>query len=79
MLLHQYPNALTFQSWRRAVRTAAIFACDKPERARAFIFSVRFENASLDSLAGSDSDKHRVFEAELADTLLKIFKRDFAE
>ena len=35
MRLPQYPNALTFQSWRRAVRTAAISSCEKPERARA--------------------------------------------
>ena len=37
MRLPQYPNALTFQSWRRNVRTAAISAYEKPERARAFV------------------------------------------
>lgn len=39
MRLPQYPNALTVQSWHRSVRTAAISACEKPERARAFVCS----------------------------------------
>ena len=78
MRLPQYPNALTFQSWRRAVRTAAISSCEKPERARAFIFSVESEDASFDSLSVSDSDKHRALDAKLADALLKIVKGDLA-
>ena len=76
MRLPQYPNALTFQSWRRAIRTAAISACEKPERARAFIFSVEPEDESFDSLSVSDSDKHRALDAKLADALLKIVKGD---
>ena len=78
MRLPQYPNALTFQSWRRAVRTAAISSCEKPERARAFVFSVESEDASVDSLSVSDSDKHRALDAKLADALLKIVKGDLA-
>ena len=76
--LPQYPNALPFQSWRRAVRTAAISSCEKPERARAFIFSVESEDASFDSLSVSDSDKHRALDAKLADALLKIVEGDLA-
>ena len=57
MRLPQYPNALTFQSWRRNVRTAAISACEKPGRARAFVFSVEADEPSFDSLAVGDSDE----------------------
>ena len=78
MRLPQYPNALTFQSWRRAVRTSAISSCEKPERARAFVFSVESDDASFDSLAVSDSDKHRALDAKLAEALLKIVKGDLA-
>ena len=78
MRLPQYLNALTFQSWRRAVRTAAISSCEKPERELAFIFSVESEDASFDSLSVSDSDKHRALDAKLADALLKIVKGDIA-
>ena len=78
MRLPQYPNALTFQSWRRAVRTAAISSCEKPERARAFVFSVESEDSSFDSLAVGDSDKHRALDAKLAEALLKIVKGDLA-
>ena len=78
MRLPQYPNALTFQSWRRNVRTAPISACEKPERARAFVFSVGAEEASFESLAVSDSDKHRTLDAKLADALLKVVKGDLA-
>jgi len=78
MRLPQYPNALTFQSWRRAIRTATISACEKPERARVFIFSVESEDASFDSLSVSDVDRHRALDAKLADALLKIVKGDLA-
>ena len=78
MRLPQYPNALTFQSWRRAIRTATISACEKPERARVFIFSVESEDASFDSLYVSDVDRHRALDAKLADALLKLVKGDLA-
>ena len=78
MRLPQYPNALTLQSWRRAVRTAAISSCEKPERARAFVFSVESEDASFDSLSVSDGDKHRALDAKLAEALLKIVKGGLA-
>ena len=78
MRLPQYPNALTFQSWRRNVRTAAISACEKPERARAFVFSVEADDASFESLAVSDGDRHRALDAKLADALLKIVKGDLS-
>ena len=78
MRLPQYPNALTVQSWHRSVRTAAISACEKPERARAFVFSVEADEASFDSLAVSDSDWHRTLDAKLADVLLKVVKGDLA-
>ena len=78
MNLPAYPNALTFQSWRRNVRTAAISACEKPERARAFMFSVEAEDASFDSLAVSDTDRHRALDAKLADALLKVVKGDLS-
>ena len=71
MRVPQYPNALTFHSWRRAIRTAAISACEKPEWACAFIFSVESENASFDSLSVSDVDRHRALDAKLEDALLK--------
>ena len=78
MRLPQYPNALTFQTWRRAIRTATISACEKPERACVFIFSVESEDASFDSLSVSDVDRHRALDAKLADALLKIVKGDLA-
>ena len=78
MRLPQYPNALTFQSWKRTARTAAISLCERPERARAFVFSVESEDASFDSLAASDNDKHRALDAKLAEALLKIVKGDLA-
>ena len=78
MRLPQYLNALTFQSWRRAVRTSAISSCEKPERACAFVFSVESDDASFDSLAVSGSDKHRPLDAKLAEALLKIVKGDLA-
>ena len=74
----QYPNALTFQSWRRNSRTAAISACEKPERARAFVFSVEADEASFGSLAVGDSDRHRTLDAKLADASLKVVKGDLA-
>ena len=55
MRLPQYPNALTLQSWHRNVRTAAISACEKPERARAVVFSVEADEASFGSLAVGDT------------------------
>ena len=76
--LPQHPNALTFQSWGRAVRTAAISSCEKPERACAFIFPVGSEDASFDSLSVSDNDKHRALDAKLADALLKMVTGDLA-
>ena len=72
MRLPQYPNALTFQSWRRDIKTATISSCENPERASVFIFPVGSEDASFDSLSVSDSDKHRALDAKLADALLKI-------
>ena len=78
MRLPPYPNTLTFQSWRRSVRTATISACEKPERARAFVFSVEAEGASFESLATSDTDRHRALDAKLADGLLKVVKGDLS-
>ena len=78
MRLPQYPNALTFQFWRGNVRTAAIAACEKPERARAFVFSAEAEEASFDSLDVSDSDWHRTLDAKLVGALLKVVKGDLA-
>ena len=78
MRLPHYPNALTLQSWRRAVRTAAISSCEKPERVRACVFSVESEDASFDSLAEGDSGKHRALDAKLAEALLKIVNGDLA-
>ena len=52
------------------------FLHEKPERARAFVFSVESDDASFDSLAVSDSDKHRALDAKLAETFLKIVKGD---
>ena len=78
MLLPQYSNTLTLQSWRRAVRMAAVSLCEKPEWARAFVFSVESEDASFDALSVSDSDKHRALDANLAEALLKIVKGDLA-
>ena len=74
----QYPNALTFQSWRRNVRAAAISACGKSEHARAFVFSVEAEEACFDTLAVIDNDRHRALDAKLAGALLKIVKGDLA-
>ena len=53
-------------------------ACEKPERARAFSFSVESGDASFDSLSVGDSDKHRALDVKLADALLKIVKGDLA-
>ena len=78
MRLPQYPNALTFQSWRRAVRTSVFLSCEEPDRARAFVFCVESDDASFDSLAVSDSDKHRALDAKLAEALLNIVKGDLA-
>ena len=78
MRLPQYPNALTFQSWCRNVRTAAISACEKPEHARAFVFSVEAEEASSDSLAVGDSDRYRTLDAKLVGALLKVVKGGLA-
>ena len=78
MNIPPYPNALTFQSWRRNVRTAAISACEKPERARVFMFSVESDGASFDSLAVDDTDRHRALDAKLADALLKVVKGDLS-
>ena len=78
MRLPQYPNALTLQSWRRAVRTSATSSYEKSERARAFVFPVESDDASFDSVAVSDSDKHRALDTKLAEALLKVVKGDLA-
>jgi len=78
MRLPPYPSMPAFQSWRRHVRTAAISACERPERARDFIFSVEHEGATFESLAINDADRHRALDAKLADALLKIVKGDLA-
>ena len=78
MRLPQYPNALTFLSWRRRVRTAVISACEKPERARAFAFSIEADSASFDSLAVGNDDRHRALDAKLADALMKVVRGDLA-
>ena len=78
MQLPQYPNALTFLSWRRSVRTAIISACEKPERARAYAFTIEASSASFDALAVSDDDRHRALDAKLADALMKVVRDDLA-
>ena len=78
MRLPQYPNAITFQSWRRAIRTAAVSACEKPKRTRTSIFFVESENAIFDSLSVGDCNLHRALDAKLANALLKIVKGDLA-
>ena len=78
MRLPSYPSMPAFQSWRRHVRTAAISACERPERARDFVFSVESDGATFESLAISDTDRHRALDAKLADALLKIVKGDLA-
>ena len=42
------------------------------------MFSVEAEEVSLESLAVSDSDKHRTLDAKLVDALLKVVKGDLA-
>ena len=63
MRLPQYPNGLTFLSWRRSVRTAIISACEKPERVRTYAFTIEDSSASFDALAVNDDDRHRALDA----------------
>ena len=72
MRLPQFQNALTFQPWRHAIRTGTTPACDKLERARAFIISVGSEDKRFHSLPVSDVDRHGALDLELAHVGLKI-------
>ena len=78
MRLPQYPNALTFLSWRRSVRTAIISACEESERARTYAFTIEDSSASFDALAVDDDDRHRALGAKLADALMKVVRGDLA-
>ena len=57
---------------------ATIWACEKPEPERVFIFSVEFEDASLILLSVRYGDRHRASETKLADALLRILNGDLA-
>ena len=78
MPLPQFPNALTFLAWRRSVRTAIVSCCERPERARAFAFTCEDPAATFETLAITDSDRHRALDAKLADALQKIVRGDLA-
>ena len=78
MPLPQFPNALTFLAWRRSVRTAIVSCCERPERARAFAFTCEDPAAKFETLAITDSDRHRALDAKLADALQKIVRGDLA-
>ena len=70
----KYPNALIFQSWGRAVRTAAPSVCEKLEQARTLFFFVESKDASVDAHSISDNDSHLAFGAKLAVALMTIVK-----
>ena len=42
------------------------------------MFSVESDEASFDSIAVGDSDRHRALDAKLAEALLKVVKGDLA-
>ena len=66
----QYPNSLTLPAWKRSLLGAVTSACERPERAREYIFSVysaEEEGKSFDDLGITDDDRHRVIDARLAE------------
>ena len=77
----QYPNSLTLPAWKRSLLGAVTSACERPERAREYIFSVysaEEEGKSFDDLGITDDDRHRVIDARLAESLMRVIRGDLS-
>ena len=76
--LPPHPNALGLPAWKRAMRTAVIASCSRPEKAREFLFEVESESATFEALACDDKARTRTIDARLAEALMRIIKGDLS-
>ena len=77
----QYPTSLTLPAWKRNLLSVVTSSCERPEKAREYLFaaySADEDGKTFEEMSITDADRHRVIDARLAESLMRIIRGDLS-
>jgi hypothetical protein len=77
----QYPTSLTLPAWKRNLLSVVTSSCERPEKAREYLFaaySADEDGKTFEELSITDANRHRVIDARLAESLMRIIRGDLS-